>query len=149
MAGDLYSWLKAGHIIFVVSLMAGLLVYPRYKIHQLGSQPGELLFETMRDAARRLRVIIMTPSLVLVWIFGTAMVVVDWQRGGSLYVAGWFHLKFLLVLVLTGLQMYFTILGRRIDNGSGSMRAPTLRMMNEIPFLLMIGIVGLVILKPF
>ena len=68
-----YLWIKALHVIFVIALMGGLLIYPRYKIHQLSSQPGEPLFETMKDASNKLRKIILNPSLVLVWVFGTLM----------------------------------------------------------------------------
>lgn len=146
---DLYNWLKAGHIIFVVALMAGLLVFPRYKIHQLSSQPGEALFETMMKSSGQLRKIILNPSLFLVWIFGIAMVYVDWQRGGQIYLAGWFHAKLLLVLILSALHGYFIGLGKKVDRVSGTVQAKTLRMLNEIPFILMIGIVILVIVKPF
>lgn len=146
---DLYNWLKAGHIIFVVALMAGLLVFPRYKIHQLSSRPGEPLFETMMKSSGQLRKIILNPSLSLVWIFGIAMVYVDWQRGGQIYLAGWFHAKLLLVLILSGLHGYFIGLGKKVDRVSGTVQAKTLRMLNEIPFILMIGIVILVIVKPF
>ncbi|MDX1293960.1 MAG: CopD family protein, partial [Hyphomonas sp.] len=68
----LYLWVKAAHVVFVIALMGSLLVYPRYKIHQLSSKPGEDLFETMKDASNRLRKIILNPSLILVWIFGLA-----------------------------------------------------------------------------
>ena len=149
MAGDIYFWLKAGHVIFVVSLMAGLLVYPRYKIHQLSSMPGETLFDTMQHASERLRRIILNPSLILVWIFGLGMVLVDWYRGGNLFQTGWFVSKFLLVLILSGLHVYFIRLGRKIDQQEMHIRPATLRMMNEIPFILMIAIVVLVIVKPF
>ncbi|MEM6535479.1 MAG: CopD family protein, partial [Pseudomonadota bacterium] len=70
----IYLWVKALHIIFVIALMGGLLIYPRYKIHQLKSTPGEPLFETMKDASNRLRTIILNPSLVLVWVLGLAMI---------------------------------------------------------------------------
>lgn len=146
---DIYNWLKAGHVIFVVALMAGLLVYPRYKIHQLSSTPGEPLFETMKDASHRLKNIILNPSLVLVWLLGLGMVFVDWQRGGQLYLEGWFHAKLLLVLIISGLHGYFIGLGKKVDRVTGTVQAKTLRMMNEVPFLLMIGVVVLVIVKPF
>lgn len=146
---DIYNWLKAGHVIFVVALMAALLVYPRYKIHQLSSQPGEALFETMKKSSMQLRMIILNPSLILVWLLGLGMVFVDWQRGGQIYLAGWFHAKLLLVLILSGLHGYFIGVGKKVDRVSGKVQAKTLRMMNEIPFLLMIGIVILVIVKPF
>ncbi len=146
---DIYNWLKAGHIIFVVALMAGLLVFPRYKIHQLSSQPGEPLFETMKKSSGQLRMIILNPSLVLVWLFGLGMVYDDWQRGGQLYLEGWFHAKLLLVLILSGLHGYFIGLGKKVDRVTGTVQAKTLRMLNEVPFLLMIGIVILVIIRPF
>lgn len=146
---DLYNWLKAGHVIFVVALMAGLLVYPRYKIHQLSSAPGEALFEAMKKSSGQLRSIILNPSLILVWLFGLGMVYIDWQRGGQLYLEGWFHAKLLLVLFISGMHGYFIGVGKKVDRVTGTVQAKTLRMMNEIPFLLMIGIVILVIVKPF
>lgn len=145
----LYNWVKAAHIIFVVSLMASLMIYPRYKIHQLSSQPGEKLFETMKDAAGKLRKIIMNPSLILVWVFGLLMVYLDWQRGGTLYLQAWFHAKLVLVLILSGMHGYFVGMGKKIDRGVNAIEARRLRMLNEVPFLLMIGIVILVIVRPF
>lgn len=146
---DLYNWLKAGHVIFVVALMAALLVYPRYKIHQLSSTPGEPLFEAMKKSSGQLRMIILNPSLILVWLFGLGMVFVDWQRGGQLYLEGWFHTKLLLVLILSGMHGYFIGVGKKVDNVTGTVQAKTLRMLNEIPFLLLIAIAILVIVKPF
>ncbi len=146
---DIYNWAKAAHLIFVVALMAGLLVYPRYKIHQLSSQPGEPLFETMKDASARLNRIILNPSIGLVWIFGILMVYLDWQRGGQIFLQPWFHVKLLLVIGITGLHGYFVGLGRKVDAVSGMVQAKRLRMMNEVPFILMIGVVILVIVKPF
>lgn len=141
----LYLWVKAFHIIFVVSLMASLLVYPRYKIHQLSSQPGEPLYETMKKASYQLRMIIMNPSLILVWVFGLAML---WMNQGLLS-EGWLHVKLVLVLILSGLHGYFVRLGKKIDRGGDGVPAKTLRMLNEVPFLLMIVIVILVAVKPF
>lgn len=146
---DIYNWLKAGHVVFVIAMMAGLMVYPRYKIHQLSSQPGEPLFETMKDASRKLKNIILNPSLILVWLLGLGLVFVDWQRGGQLYLEGWFHTKVLLVLIISGLHGYFIGVGKKVDRVTGTVQARTLRMMNEVPFLAMIGVVILVIVKPF
>lgn len=146
---DIYLWLKAGHVVFVIALMAGLLVYPRYKIHQLSSAPGEPLFDRMQASSNQLRRIILNPSLVLSWVFGIAMVFVDWQRGGQLYLEGWFHAKLVLVLVISGLHGYFIGLGKKVDRVAGTVDAKRLRMMNEVPFLLLIGVVVLVIVKPF
>ncbi len=145
----LYLWLKAFHIIFVVALMGSLLIYPRYKIHQLSSAPGEPLFDTLRDASNRLRRIIMTPSMVLVWVLGIAMIVVN----PALLSGGWLYAKIVLVVILSAVHGYFLALGKRIDAGLGSdAQVPTgrqMRMLNEVPFLLMIVIVILVVVRPF
>lgn len=140
-----YLWVKAAHVVFVIALMAGLLVYPRYKIHQLSSKPGEPLFETMKDASNRLRKVILNPSLVLVWIFGLTML---WLNP-SLLSMPWMHVKLLLVLILSGLHGYFIGIGKKIDRGGDGITAKRLRMLNEVPFLLLIGIVIMVIVRPF
>ena len=140
-----YLWVKAAHLVFVIALMAGLLVYPRYKIHQLSSKPGEPLFETMKDASHRLSKIILNPSLVLVWVFGLTML---WLNP-SLLSMPWMHVKLLLVLIVSGLHGYFIGIGKKIDRGGDGITAKRLRMLNEVPFLLLIGIVIMVIVRPF
>lgn len=141
----LYLWIKAIHIIFVIALMAGLLIYPRYKLHQLSSKPGDELFETMKEASNRLRKIILNPALVLVWVLGLAMIYLN----QSLLSQGWMHTKLLLVLILSGLHGYFISIGKKIDRGDVAPTAKTLKMLNEVPFLIMIGVVILAVGKPF
>lgn len=142
---DIYLWVKSAHIIFVIALMAGLLIYPRYKIHQLSSRPGEPLFETMKDASARLKRIILTPSLLLVWGSGIWMLVLN----PDLLSQGWMHVKLALVAVITAVHAYFMVLGKKVDGVSGTVEAKTLRMLNEVPFILMIGVVIMVIVRPF
>lgn len=141
----LYLWIKAIHIIFVIALMAGLLIYPRYKLHQLSSKPGDELFETMKEASNRLRKIILNPALVLVWVLGLTMIYLN----QSLLSQGWMHTKLLLVLILSGLHGYFISIGKKIDRGDVAPTAKTLKMLNEVPFLIMIGVVILAVGKPF
>lgn len=140
----LYLWIKALHLIFVVAFMAGMLIQPRYKLHQLGSQPGEPLFETMKAASAKLRHVILTPSVILVWVFGIAMVVMN----TGLLEQGWFHVKLLFVVILTGLHGYFVSVGKKIDRGE-AVSAKRLKMLNEVPFILLIFIVIMVIVRPF
>ena len=142
---SLYLWVKAFHIIFVVALMAGLLIYPRYKLHQLSSKPGDELFETMKDASNRLRKIILNPALIIVWVLGITMLVMN----QSLLTVGWMHVKLLLVLVLSGLHGYFISIGKKIDRGDVAPTAKTMKMLNEVPFLIMIAVVILAVVKPF
>ena len=142
---EIYLWVKSAHIIFVIALMAGLLIFPRYKIHQLSSRPGEQLFETMKDASARLKRIILTPSLLLVWGLGIWMLVLN----PDLLSQGWMHVKLALVAVITAVHAYFMVLGKKVDAVSGTVQAKTLRMLNEVPFILMIGVVIMVIVRPF
>jgi len=142
---EIYLWVKSAHIVFVVSLMAGLLIFPRYKIHQLSSRPGEPLFETMMDASARLKRIILTPSLVLVWAFGIWMLYLN----PDLLLQGWMHAKLALVAGITAVHAYFMVLGKKVDALSGTVQAKTLRILNEAPFVLMIGVVIMVIVRPF
>ena len=140
----LYLWIKALHLIFVVAFMAGMLIQPRYKLHQLSSQQGEGLFETMKAASQKLRTVILTPSIILVWVLGIAMIVMN----PALLQAGWFHVKLLFVLILTGLHGYFVAVGKKIDRGE-TVSARRLKMLNEVPFALLIVIVIMVIVRPF
>ena len=142
---SLYLWVKAFHIIFVVALMAGLLIYPRYKLHQLSSKPGDELFETMKEASNRLRKIILNPALIIVWVLGITMLVLN----QSLLSVGWMHVKLLLVLILSGLHGYFISIGKKIDRGDVAPTAKTIKMLNEVPFLIMIAVVILAVVKPF
>jgi putative membrane protein len=142
---SLYLWIKATHIIFVIALVAGLVIYPRYKLHQLKAAPGEPLFETMREASDRLRKIIMNPALVLVWILGLAMLYLN----PALLSQGWMHVKLALVLILSGLHGYFISMGKKIDRNEVKLNSKSLKMLNEVPFVIMIAVVILAVIKPF
>ena len=139
-----YLWIKAFHLVFVIAFMAGMLIYPRYKLHQLSATRGDVLFEIMKSASNKLRIIILNPSVILVWALGIVMVLMN----QGLLSQGWFHVKLLFVLILTGLHGYFISIGKKIDRGE-TLPARQLKMLNEVPFLLMIVIVIMVIVRPF
>lgn len=139
-----YLWIKALHLIFVIAFMAGMLIFPRYKLHQLSAKQGDALFETMKSASRKLRMIVLNPSVILVWVLGIVMVLMN----QGLLTQGWFHVKLLFALILTGLHGYFISIGRKIDKGE-TLSSKHLKMLNEVPFLLMIVIVVMVIVRPF
>lgn len=141
----LYLWVKAFHIIFVVAWMAGLLIFPRYKLHQIKSSPGEPLFETMKEASARLRKIILTPGLLIVWILGLAMIAMN----PALMSNGWIHFKLGLVIGLSGLHGYFVSMSRKIDGGDSNVSPKRLKLLNELPFVIMVVVVILAIIKPF
>jgi protoporphyrinogen IX oxidase len=141
----IYDWIRAGHLIFVMAWMAGLLMLPRLRVYQLTSTPDAKLFETMRQASDRLRRIILTPAMILSWALGLTMI---WLSP-SLLTEAWLHAKLLLVIAMTGLHGWFVWIGKRIDAGNAAIPERRMRMLNEIPFLLLIGIVVLAVAEPF
>ena len=140
----LYLWIKAFHLVFVTAFMAGMLIYPRYLLHQSKSAPGEALFETMKESSGKLRKIILGPSIVLVWVLGLAMLAMN----PDLLSNGWMHVKLLFVLILTGLHGYFIGLGKKVNRGD-AVSGRALKLMNELPFVLFIVVVIMVIVRPF
>jgi len=141
----MYLWVKAFHIISMVAWMASLLIYPRYKLHQAKSQPGDSLFDTMQAASKQLRSIIMIPSMIATWVFGIALIALN----PSVFQLKFMWVKLLLVVGVTVLHIYFTKVGRALDTGEGSVSVSKLRMLNELPFVALIIIVILVVVKPF
>lgn len=143
-----YEWIKAGHVIFVIFWIAGLFMLPRYYIYHQESPPGSAEEKRWIDRERKLRNIIITPSMILVWLFGG---ILAWQIG--LFAGGtgmgWLHLKILLVLGLSGYHGYMVRYGKKLARGERPVSGKALRMMNEIPGVVTALIVILVIVKPF
>jgi putative membrane protein len=141
----MYLWVKAIHLIFVVAWIAGLLIYPRYKIHQLNSKPGSELFETMKESAQKLRKIILAPSIAIVWLLGLALLGMAPVFASS----GWFWVKFALVIVISGIHGFLVKTGRRIDDGEAPITPKKLKLLSEVPFIAFAIIAIMVIVKPF
>ena len=142
----MYDWFRAIHIIAVIAWMAGLLLYPRLLVYRLEAtgNPG---FEAAMDAAaKKTRNIIMTPSMILVWLMGLAMFGGNWQ---FYIVQPWFWAKILLVVGLSGFHGYLMGLGRKIAAGQRPVEPKRLRMLNEIPMIIAIFAVILVVVQPF
>jgi putative membrane protein len=140
----MYPWLLALHIIAVISWMAGLLYLPRLFVYHAGVPVGSEQSELFKTMEQRLLKFIMTPAMIVAWLLGMVLVIV-----GHWFTDGWFHAKFALVIVLTivhGLMMHWAA-DFRYDRNTRS--AKFYRVTNEIPTLLMIGIVILAMVKPF
>jgi putative membrane protein len=139
-----YAWIKAGHIIFVIFWIAGLFMLPRYYIYHQESPPGSAEEKKWIEREKKLRSIIITPAMVLVWLFGLMMM---WTI--QAWTMPWFQAKFLLVLALSGYHGWMVGYGRKLARGERPVSGRSLRLMNEIPGLAVILIVVLVIVKPF
>ena len=139
-----YAWIKAGHVIFVIFWIAGMFMLPRYYVYHQESAPGSAEEARWIDREKKLRRIIITPAMLLVWIFGLTLA---WITGA--WAEGWFHAKFAIVLLLSGYHGWLIGYGRKLARGERPLSGRTLRMMNELPGLATVLIVILVIVKPF
>ncbi len=142
----MFEWFRAIHIISVIALTAGLLIYPRLLVYRLEAV-GDPRFEAAMDkAANSTRRVILNPTLILAWLMGLAMIGNNWE----FYVTQiWFWGKILLVLILSGFHGYVIGLGKKIAAGQRPIEPRKLRMMNEIPMVIAIFAVILVVVQPF
>jgi putative membrane protein len=139
-----YLWVKAAHVIAVISWMAGMLYLPRLFIYHCEAPPGSAQSETFKVMERRLLTVIINPAMVLTWVLGLWLA---WQ--GGFLTAGWLHAKFALVFALSGVHGFFSAAVRKFAADGNTTSPRTWRIWNEVPTVLMIGIVLLVVLKPF
>jgi putative membrane protein len=144
LSGNAYLWIKAVHIMAVMSWMAGLFYLPRLFVYHADAEAGSELSETFKVMERRLLRAIMTPAMVVTWVLGLIM-----AYDGGFHLQHWFHAKFLMVLAMTGIHFFLAHCRAEFAQDANRHRAKFYRMLNEAPTLLMIGIVILVILKPF
>ena len=141
---DMYEWIKALHIIAVISWMAGMLYLPRLFVYHCEAETGSKQSETFKVMERRLLKAIINPAMFVTWFAGLYLV---WA--GHWYVAGWFHVKFLLVLLLSGVHGFFARVVRDFAADRNQRSQKFYRIINEVPTVLMIGIVVMVAVKPF
>lgn len=140
---SVYPWIKALHVISVIAWMAGLLYLPRLFVYHCAAEPGSVPSETFKVMERRLLRAIMNPAMIAAWIFGSMMVwVQDWSQG-------WLIAKLVLISALTVVHHVFALWRKDFAEDRNTRPARVYRIANEIPTLLMIGIVILVIVKPF
>lgn len=139
-----YLWVKAIHVIAVISWMAGMLYLPRLFVYHCAAETGSVQSETFKLMENRLLKAIINPAMGLTWIAGLWLA---WQS--QAYLDGWFHVKFLAVILLSGVHGFFTKAVRLFAEDRNEKSARFWRLMNEVPTLLMIVIVIMVIIRPF
>ena len=140
----MYLWLKAFHVIAVIAWMAGMLYLPRLFVYHCAAEAGSQQSETFKVMERRLLRAIINPAMVVSWLAGLYLA---WA--GHWLSAGWFHGKLLLVLVLSGVHGLFSRWVKDFAADRNTKTQKVYRIINEIPTALMIGIVILVVVKPF
>jgi len=139
-----YPWIKALHVIAVISWMAGMLYLPRLFVYHCDVEVGSKQSETFKVMEWRLLKAIINPAMIVTWLSGLYLA---WS--GHWYTSGWFHGKLTLVLILSGVHGFFSRWVKDFAADRNTRSQKFYRIINEVPTVLMVFIVILVIVKPF
>lgn len=139
-----YEWMKVIHIIFFIAWMAGLFYLPRLYVYHTRKAAGSDASETFKEMELKLLRIIMNPAMVITIVSGFWLV---WQLDA--WIQGWLHAKILLVVLLAVFHMVLARWRRMFAEDRNVHSESFYRWMNEVPTILLIGIVVLVIVRPF
>src|SRR6201996_4227625 len=138
------EWFLAFHIIAVIAWMSGMLYLPRLFVYHTETKPGSESSERFKVMEHKLLKRIMNPAMIAVWILGPLLA---WLTGTYLDI--WLHIKFVLVLAMSGVHGFYVRCWRDFQNDRNTRSARFYRIINEIPALLMVVIVFLVKVQPF
>jgi putative membrane protein len=142
----LYPWTKSLHVISMVAWMAALFYLPRLFVYHCDVARGSAESERFKVMEYKLFKLIMNPAMIATWCFGLLLVatpgVIDWH-------AGWWHVKLLMVLLMSGFHGASSKWRREFMEDRNRKSPRFYRFANEVPTVLMIVIVVMVIVKPF
>jgi len=140
MLVEYYLWIKAVHLIAVMSWMAAMLYLPRLFVYHVDAKKGSVQSETFKTMEFRLLRYIATPAMLITWILGIMLLAANPDIASN----GWIHLKILLVFLLTA--FHGMCAGARDENTKSQ---KFFRIANEVPTAMMVIIVILAVVKPF
>ena len=133
---DISPWLRVGHVLFVVFWLSGLFMLPRQCIYMLDAAPGSEEEAKWAHRMGLLRKIILTPSLLIVWVLGFTQA---WAM--EMFSQGWLHIKITLVVLLTGYHGWLVGQTKKMARGQRPLSDKALRLAGEIPGILLILII--------
>ena len=142
--GNYIPWFLAFHIIAVIAWMSAMLYLPRLFVYHTETPPGSEGSERFKVMERRLLKGIMNPAMIAVWILGLTLA---WLTGA--YEDTWLQIKFVLVIIMSGLHGHFVRCWRDFANDCNKHSARYFKLLNEIPAVLIVCIVILVKIQPF
>jgi putative membrane protein len=140
----MYEWIKALHVVGVISWMAGMLYLPRLFVYHCEAEAGSKQSETFKVMERRLLKAIINPAMIVTWLAGLFLA---WS--GHWFSSGWLHAKLALVILLSGVHGFFSRCIKDFASDRNTLSQKFYRIINELPTVLMILIVILVVVKPF
>lgn len=142
----LYLWTKSVHLMAVMAWMAGLFYLPRLYVYHSDIPTGGPESARFMTMERLLLRAIMNPAMIATWLLGIVLVLTP---GVVSWTSGWWYVKLVSVLLMTGFHMHLARARRQFAEDKRLRNQRYWRMMNEVPTLLMIVIVIMVIVKPF
>ena len=137
-------WILAFHLIAVIAWMSAMLYLPRLFVYHTQAQPGTESSERFKVMERRLLKAILNPAMIAVWILGPLLA---WLTGA--YLDTWLQIKFVLVIIMSGMHGFFVRCWRDFANDRNTRSARFYKIANEVPALPMVLIVILVKVQPF
>ena len=137
-------WFLAFHIIAVIAWMSAMLYLPRLFAYHTEAAAGSESSERFKVMERRLLKGIMNPAMIAVWILGPLLA---WLTGA--YLDTWLQIKFVLVLIMSGMHGFYVRCWRDFANDRNTHTAKFYKIINEVPAVLMVLIVILVKVQPF
>jgi len=140
----LYTWLKALHVISVIAWMAGMLYLPRLFVYHADAKPGSELSETLKIMERRLLRGIINPAMLATYFFGIWMLAMNQE----LLVAPFMQAKLGLVVIMQIVHVMLVRARRLFAEDKNRRPAIFYRILNEVPAVLIIGIVIMIIVRP-
>lgn len=143
-SAEFYLWLKAFHVIAVITWMAGMLYLPRLFVYHCETEPGSAESERFKVMEGKLLRVIVNPSMIAVWVLGLTLAFTS-----HAYMQGWLQVKFLFVLILSGLHGFYASTVKAFARDENRRTQRFYRIINEVPAVLMIVIVILAVVKPF
>jgi protoporphyrinogen IX oxidase len=141
---EFYLWVKAFHIIAVISWMAGMLYLPRLFVYHCDVARGSAESERFKMMERRLLRLIINPAMIATWAFGLMLVAIT--RADQQH---WFQAKFALVLAMSGIHGFYAGCVKAFARDDNTRSQRFYRIINEVPALLIMAIVILAVVKPF
>ena len=138
----MYEILKILHIVSFVSWFAGLFYLPRLFVYHVENNTNREVNDIFQKMEYKLLRVIMNPAMILTWIFGLGLI-------HYVGFAGWLVLKIILVIILSGFHMYLAKIRKNLEHNYRDYSSRYLRLINEVPTILLILIVILVVVKPF
>ena len=140
-----YLLFKSLHLISVISWMAGLLYLPRLFVYHAETQKNDGQKETFKLMEKRLFLYIMNPAMILSWLFGVLLI---YSIGVETFVHLWLQLKLAMVILLTFYHFFLFHCLKNFTQNNSKYSPKFYRIINEVPTILLIGIIFIVIFKP-